>query len=334
MFEGLRVLVAGDLVADRWIHATPQRVSREAPVLVFRQESEQLDPGGAANVARNLAALGATVDLFGAVGRDASGRELLARLEAEQIGIAGVERLAGAVTPTKTRVYAAEARRSPQQVLRLDREPLDAPSPGSFVASRRLLARALQSADALLISDYGYGYAGRELAELARAAADSGLPVVLDPRREAARFAGITAWTPNVGELAQLTQRDPDWLADEEELCLAAEELRKEMQLEHLLVTRGNQGMSLFGAQTLTIPASGGGEVTDVTGAGDTSAAVFTLALAAGREARAAMVLANAAAGVVVQERGAAVCTARALKKALLEAPGRELLRRRRGGMR
>jgi rfaE bifunctional protein kinase chain/domain len=334
MFAGLRVLVAGDLIADLWIHATPQRVSREAPVLVFRHENERLDPGGAANVARNLAALGAKVEVFGAVGRDASGRELLARLEAEEIGIDGVERITGTITPTKTRVYAAEARRSPQQVLRLDREPLEASKPGSFAASRRLLARALQSADALLISDYGYGYASRELAELARAAADAGVPVVLDPRREAQHFAGLTAWTPNVGELAQLTQRDPDWLADERELCLAAQELQSRMLLKHLLVTRGNQGMSLFGAQSLSIPASGGGEVTDVTGAGDTSAAVFTLALAAGRDASAAMVLANAAAGVVVQERGAAVCTPRALKKALLEAPGRELLRQRRGGAR
>lgn len=331
MFRGARVLVAGDLIADRWIQATPTRVSREAPVLVFRQESERLEPGGAANVARNLAALGAEVELFGAVGRDASGRELLAQLEAGGIGVNGVERCADAVTPTKTRVYAAEARRSPQQVLRLDREPADGPAPGSFASSRKLLARSIQSADALLISDYGYGYAGRELAELARAAADAGLPVVLDPRRNAHLYAGITAWTPNVGELAELTQRDPEWLADEHELGIAAEELRTRMQLEHLLVTRGNQGMSLFGAAPLSIAASGSGDVTDVTGAGDTSAAVFTLALAAGKDARAAMVLANAAAGVVVQERGAAVCTPRELKQALLEAPGRELLRKRRG---
>lgn len=330
-FRGLELVVAGDLIADRWIHATPRRVSREAPVLVFAHESEELCPGGAANVARNLVALGAKVRLYGAVGRDASGRELCAQLEAAGIELSGVERLAQYTTPTKTRIYAAEARRTPQQVLRLDREPRTAPAPGSYRVTRKHLAKHASAADALLISDYEYGYADRELAQLAAELARAGTPVVLDPRRAESGFEALTAWTPNLAELAALTQREPTWLEDETELSLAAEELRKARRLQYLLVTRGNQGMSLFGEarapRGLSIPASGSGEVTDVTGAGDTAAAVFTLGLARGLEARAAMVLANAAAGVVVLERGAAVASPRQLRAALAQAPGREWLR-------
>jgi len=320
-FSRLRVAVAGDLIADRYLFASPRKLSREAPVIVLCHERETLGLGGAANVARNLRVLGAETELFALAGRDASGRELAALLEEERIGCECVLSLPGWVTPTKTRVLAAEPRRSAQQVLRIDREPAE-PAPAAKCAeiARRLRARAA-GFDALVVSDYEYGLVGEELGELAREWAAAGRVVVLDPRRALEPFRGISALTPNVGELARFTAAEPARLDDPAALARAARELLARTGVRWLLVTRGNQGMALFGeglAQAgLFVPASGSGEVTDVSGAGDTSAAVFALALAAERPAFEAMQLANAAAGVVVLEHGAAACTRAQLERAL-----------------
>jgi len=320
-FSRLCVAVAGDLVADRYLYASPRKLSREAPVLVLRHERETLGLGGAANVARNLRVLGAKTELFGLAGRDASGRELAARLDEEHIGHAGVLSVPGWVTPTKTRVLAAEPRRSAQQVLRIDREPSDAaPAARRAEIVRRMRASAAQF-DALVVSDYEYGLVGEELGALAREWTAAGRTVVLDPRRALAPFRGITALTPNVGELARFTGAEPERLDDPAALARAARELLGQSAVRWLLVTRGNLGMALFGAGVpsagLFVAASGTGEVTDVSGAGDTSAAVFALALAASRPAAESMQLANAAAGVVVLEHGAAACSRADLERAL-----------------
>jgi rfaE bifunctional protein kinase chain/domain len=320
-FSSLRVAVAGDLIADRYLYASPRKLSREAPVIVLRHERETLGLGGAANVARNLRVLGAQAELFGLAGRDASGRELVALLGEEEIGHECVLSVPGWVTPTKTRVLAAEPRRSAQQVLRIDREP-SGPAPAAKRAeiARRLRARGA-GFDALVVSDYEYGLVGEELGALASEWAEAGRTVVLDPRRELEAFRGITALTPNVGELARFTGAEQGRLDDPAALARAARELLGESAVRWLLVTRGNLGMALFGeglpAAGLFVEASGTGEVTDVSGAGDTSAAVFALALAAGEGAPEAMRLANAAAGVVVLEHGAAACTHAQLEQAL-----------------
>ncbi len=324
-FGKLRVAVAGDLIADRYLYASPRKLSREAPVLVLRHERETLGLGGAANVARNLRVLGAKTELFGLAGRDASGRELVARLEEEKIGYEGVLSLPGWVTPTKTRVLASEPRRSAQQVLRIDREPSQpAPAGKRAEIARRLRARG-DEFDALVVSDYEYGLVGEELGALAREWAAAGRTVVLDPRRELESFRGISALTPNVGELARFTGADPARLDDPAALARAARELLESCGVRWLLVTRGNLGMALFGegisAAGLFVVASGSDEVTDVCGAGDTSAAVFALALASGSGAAEAMLLANAAAGVVVLEHGAAACTRAQLERALGGSP-------------
>ncbi len=320
-FSRLRVAVAGDLIADRYLYASPRKLSREAPVIVLRHERETLGLGGAANVARNLRVLGAQTELFGVAGRDASGRELVALLGEEGIGHECVLSLPGWVTPTKTRVLAAEPRRSAQQVLRIDREPSEpAPAGKCNEIARRLRARGAEF-DALVVSDYEYGLVGAELGALAREWAAEGRVVVLDPRRTLEPFRGISALTPNVGELARFTALEPARLDDPAALARAARELLAQTGVRWLLVTRGNLGMALFGEGVadagLFVEASGTGEVTDVCGAGDTSAAVFALALAAERPAFEAMRLANAAAGVVVLEHGAAACTSAQLERAL-----------------
>ena len=325
-FAGLRIAVLGDLIADHWLYARPSRLSREAPVLVLRHEREELGCGGAANVARNLRALGAEVAVFGAVGRDATGRELAAALAAERIEIGSIASVPGWTTPTKTRVLAAESRRNPQQILRIDREPSE-PIPADVRATvASALHRRIAEFDAVLVSDYEYGIVGREAADLARAFLESGRTAVLDPRRGLEMFTGkLTALTPNVGELATFARRSVDDLVSAEAVRSAARELLERVASRWLLVTRGNLGMALFGEgiplEGLWIPASGDGEITDVCGAGDTAAAVFTLALAARLETGEAMRLANAASGVVVMESGAATCSSEQLVAALTHAP-------------
>ena len=330
-FSSLTVLVVGDLIADHWLYASPRRLSREAPVMVLRHERERMGAGGAANVARNLRALGADVSILGAIGKDATGRELLTLLESEGIDTSGVELVPGATTPTKTRVLAAEPRRSLQQVLRIDRDPAT-PLPTEIRA--RVAARAFalgQLADAVVVSDYEYGCASREVGAAASELATNGRVVVLDPRASIDGYEGLTALTPNVGEVAHLARGAafvPEGLDDPVALRHAARELLERAGCRHLLVTRGNLGMALFGhvadgipEEGVAVEASGSGEVTDVCGAGDTAAAVFALALAARAKPAEAMVLANAASGVVVMEHGAAVCRPRQLAEALLTAP-------------
>ncbi|MDP6838670.1 MAG: PfkB family carbohydrate kinase [Planctomycetota bacterium] len=327
-FAALRVAVVGDLIADRYIHAEPKAVSREAPVMVLRHRSEHLGAGGAANVARNALALGARVRILGAVGRDRHGRELVNILAADGADTEAIQFLDGWDTPTKTRVLAAEARRSPRQVLRLDRDP-GAPPPAEWRVELASQVRALAGeVDVLLVSDYAYGTVGRELGAAALSAVATAT-VVLDPRvslthfKAAGEHCGLAAATPNQGELALFAGVPTPSLDCDEALARAAQAVRAELGCRHLLVTRGNRGMALFGADggNLFVPISGSGEVTDVCGAGDTAAAVFALALAAGTGAPEAMVMANAASGRVVMENGAVVCTPQALVAALEQAP-------------
>ena len=219
-----------------------------------------------------------------------------------------------------------ECSHTDHQVLRIDREP-NGPAPEADRARVHAAADELSDDfDALLVSDYGYGLVARSTAELARGFRDADRVCVLDPRSDVERFEGaLSALTPNVGELARFVRVDARALDDVREFRAAAMELHRRLAPRWLLVTRGNLGMALFGEgcppEGIAVEASGDGEVTDVTGAGDTAAAVFTLALAARAYPAQAMVLANAAAGVVVMENGAAVCTPSGLASALPTAP-------------
>ena len=278
----------------------------------------------AANVARNIVALGAEVSWIGAVGADESGREILRLLEGEGVDTEHALLVPEWATPTKTRVLASEPRRHPQQVMRIDKEPeTRLPDEAREALASTLFERA-GSFDAVLFSDYEYGVLGEEAAEVGRALARGGTPVVLDPRREAHAFHGFSAWPPNVGELSLLSGVAEADLAHGPRLAEAAQALLAEFGCRWLLVTRGNLGMALFGEGLpvggAAVEASGHGDVTDVCGAGDTAASVFTLGLAAGVDPAQAMAMANAASGVVVRERGAAVCKPQELEEALLHA--------------
>ncbi len=313
-FPGIRVGVVGDFMADVYVLGTPSRLSREAPVVVLRWEGEQVGPGGAANSANNLLALGARVAAVGHLGDDVPGRVIRERFRAGGADVGGLRLLRGDRTITKTRFLAGDVHRSKQQVLRLDREPEDGPAPG---LARRVAASARRLAprvDAWLVSDYGYGTVTPRVYEALRAGPGGDRRVVVvDSRRRVREFKGATALTPNEEEAGTAVGQE---ISRPEQVAAAGRALLAGTGAGCVLVTRGNQGLALVGpgGEEWLVPPSGGDEITDNNGAGDTVAAVFTLALAAGASPLDAARLANHAGGVVVMKVGAATLTREELR--------------------
>jgi rfaE bifunctional protein kinase chain/domain len=305
-FPRVRIVVAGDLIADEFIYGQIERVSREAPVLILKYDATEIVPGGAGNAASNAAALGARVEILGVVGADESGRRLRAVLGASA-GTRGIVTAAGAVTPVKTRILAGGVHSAKQQVVRIDRAG-GRPSPAIARRVERALARAIRRADAVILSDYGHGLVTPELWRRALAAAHVARPplVFVDSRYALAGFTGLTASTPNESEVeALLGVRIDDHPAV---LEAAGRELLRRLRARAVLVTRGSRGMALFeaGRPTDHIPIVGSDQIADVTGAGDTVIATFSVALAAGATFGEAARLANYAGGLVVMKRGTA----------------------------
>jgi len=318
-FRRVRLVVAGDLIADEFIYGRVERVSREAPVLILGYDATEIVPGGAGNAASNAAALGAAIDVIGVVGRDDPGRRLLEALPA-RARTRSVLRANDYVTPVKTRILAGGVHSAKQQVVRIDR------AGGSTVRTferhvRLALTRAVSRADAVIISDYGGGLMTPTVLRRVRSATRGKMPiVVVDSRYALAKFTGMTACTPNESEVeAMLGVRIGD---DSEALELAGRRLLQQLQSAAVLITRGSRGMALFvpDERTEIIPIVGSDQIADVTGAGDTVIATFTLALAAGATFTEAAHLANYAGGVVVMKRGTATVSAEELLTAVGEA--------------
>jgi len=309
--------VLADLVVDEFVGGEITRVSREAPVLILRHSETRLVPGGGANAANNLADLGAQVVLLGAVGDDAAGRSLVQYFRKKGVGVASIRILRNWTTPTKTRYLAGFSHTTRQQVLRVDREP-QSPIPA---AAREYLARRARQlarrAGAVLASDYGFGAVTPALVRGLRLRGAP--PVTLDSRYALLdyRGAGVAAATPNEPELEALYHARIG--ADRSALERLGRRALRLLGLRALLVTRGKDGMALFesGRPAEEIPVFGAPEAVDVTGAGDTVIATFTLALAAGASYLEAARLANYAGGIVVMKRGTATVTQAELLAAL-----------------
>jgi rfaE bifunctional protein kinase chain/domain len=305
-FEGRRVLVVGDLIADQFVSGEISRVSREAPVMILRHERTETVPGGAANCALNLATLGARASVVGAVGDDEAGRQLVERLTAAGVDCRGVLVEPQLRTTTKVRILAGHAHSPRQQVVRLDYEPAplaDAALLGRVAANVRA---AFEGAEAAVVSDYNYGVAcAATVGALRESARAGGAPVLVDSRFRLREFAGFTSATPNEDEVEQVAGRR---FADADELASEGERLRAALGYRSLLVTRGRHGVLLLeeGARALHVAAVGSHDAVDVTGAGDTVIATYSLALAAGADFADAARLANHAGGVVVLKRGTA----------------------------
>src|ERR1700731_554405 len=317
-FPTKTVVLLGDFVADEFQYGEISRVSREAPVLILSHRETKLVPGGGANAANNLAALGARARVVTAVGRDSAGDALVEYFRAKRVDVSGIVRVKGWSTPTKTRFLAGWAHTAGQQVLRVDCEPETSLPQTAHKKLEHLLRTKLRSADALAVSDYGFGVATPQLVRQARTKRKGGLVITLDARYQLKAYAsaGLTSATPNEAELEALHHTTIG--QNVEELTRCGAESLAAMKLRSLLVTRGRDGMALFEARDgLTrIPIHGSQQAVDVTGAGDTVLAAYTLALACGASALEAAHIANIAGGLVVMKRG----TATVSREELLEA--------------
>lgn len=320
---GRRVLVVGDLIVDEFIRGRPERVSREAPVLILAHAATTVLPGGAGNAAANVAALGGSASLVARIGD--TDREQRAAAALRDVDCSGLLRAPGYRAPVKTRILAGGLHASAQQVVRIDQAARE-PDSDAASAVERAAREALGAADAVLVSDYGAGLVTpRLVSRIQAAAAPRAVPVVVDSRYDLLQYTGVSAATPNEPEVEQalgVTIGD-----DPRRLERAGRELLARLQAGGLVLTRGSRGMAVFAPDrpTVHIPVSGTDEVADVTGAGDTVIAAITLALAAGAALDDAARLANHAGGVVVMKRGTATVSAAELRRAVrADAPRRE----------
>jgi D-glycero-beta-D-manno-heptose-7-phosphate kinase len=312
-FRDKKICVLGDVIADVYIYGRPHKLSREAPVVVIKYEHESLCPGSAGNTVNNLLALGARVFPIASIGRDEAGDRLMAHFSNQpSVDTKGLVRYNGR-TVTKTRILAGDTHTSKQQVIRIDRE-IETPIPDEVrLELRRRLAEVASEVDAIVLSDYEYGLIDDEMIAFAADIVRDKI-VVGDSRYNLKKFRGITLITPNESEAYALAGMGGG--RDIEEVGAA---IMASMDVQALLITRGNKGMSLFLRRggIHHIPISGSDEIADVTGAGDTVAAAVALALASGADFLTASKIANYAAGIVVMKRGTAVVTLDELRKAI-----------------
>lgn len=312
-FDQTQILVVGDVILDRYWHGAASHISPEAPVPVFKVGQEDDRPGGAGNVSLNIAALGAGASLIGVVGDDSAGQELSRRLSAAGINTE-LQISPDKPTITKLRVISRH-----QQVIRMDfEEPFERADSSEFLAKA---TRLMPKVNVLVLSDYAKGslYDCQALIALARR---HRVPVLVDPKgNDFTRYRGADILTPNLQELEQIVGP----CRTEQVLVSKSTALMEELDVSALLITRGEQGMSLLrpNQPELHLPARAR-EVFDVTGAGDTVIAVLAAAIAAKQSLPQAMALANLAAGLVVAKLGTATVSAPELRRALLHEAGVE----------
>lgn len=312
-FPGLPVLVVGDLMVDRYIRGAVSRLSPEAPVPVVDVQHEEFMPGGAGNVAANIAALGGRPILISLVGEDADGKRLLSTLRDRGVDVSGVVVEGSRPTILKTRVLAGH-----QQVVRFDREDR---APFSHGLVDRILASVrerLSQSKGVILSDYGKGMVSRRLLKSVLGWAHrQGKLVTVDPKIEHfLSYRGVDCITPNLKEATEGIRAFPP--KNDAEVDELGRRILRRLRCHSVLITRSERGMSLYreGKPPLHIPSQAR-EVFDVTGAGDTVIATLSLALAAGVSLGDAARISNAAAGVVVAKLGTATVSPAELRKAL-----------------
>lgn len=321
-FTGVRVLVVGDVMLDHYIAGQVRRISPEAPVPVACVRKRWTAPGGAANVARNLARLGLQVALTGLAGRDEAGEAL--RRELAAVGIDdGLVYSAARSTTRKTRIIAQG-----QQLLRLDEEVIAPPRPEESAALRGKILELLPACGAVVLSDYGKGVLlddaenGGLCAPVITAARERGIPVLVDPKGgQWRRYAGAQCVTPNSAEFALACGLEAGDAPDRRERETLAGRLRESYGLERILLTRGAKGMALFaGGEPPCYIRAAVREVADVSGAGDTVIATLAACVAKGLDWKESARVANTAAGVAVGKMGTAPVSLAELNQALRES--------------
>jgi rfaE bifunctional protein kinase chain/domain len=311
-FTEARVLVIGDLTLDEFLTGQVERISREAPVLILRHETTKQVPGGGANAVYNFAQLGAKVLAVGLLGKDDQGKALRGLLEAAGVNTDGVLIDPHRPTVTKTRISGHSRQSVTQQIVRIDRKSDELPDMDLQLQLAEYTKEQSHSVDAVICSDYGDG----TLTQPVIAAALSAPRTIVDAQKHLERYQGATLFTPNLPE-AELAVGYK--ITDDVSLTQAGSDLIALTQAQYVLITRGEQGMSLFdrAGSEHHIPAFNRTEVFDVTGAGDTVAAALTLGLTSGASAWEASVLGNLAASIVVRQFGTTTTTPIEMKMAL-----------------
>ena len=311
-FDSARILAIGDVMLDRFIIGSVSRISPEAPVPVVDLTSEIFKPGGAANAINNIRALGGKVIAAGVIGDDTSGRKLIDLLKQSGINTEGIIVIKNRPTSVKTRIIAGQ-----QQIVRIDREKRDGIGTERTQQILDFVNKKIADIDAILISDYDKGVITNKLLEdVIPLAKKCDKPVIVDPKVEHFfDYKAVTIVTPNIKEASAATGISP---INETSIRNMGQWLLTQLECHAVLITRGNDGMSLFekdGAVT-HIPAVAR-EVFDVTGAGDTVTGIVALCLAVGAVMVDAAIIANTAAGIVVGKLGTATATKEELKHQL-----------------
>lgn len=302
MFEGKKILVAGDFISDVYIFGNIGRISREAPVLILDYQSEKIVAGGAGNVASNISSLGGIAFPLGIVGADKNGERLKNIISEKNSDCRGLIEDESSSTISKTRIIAGGRATVSQQIVRIDRESLE-----PHVMEEKLLEtldEILPQIDGIVLSDYGSGTITpaiqKKIIDFSRA---HGIPSIVDSRYSIEKFVGINFVKQNDSELARFYRRE---LKSEEMLHRAAWKLQKRLKSDGILITRGEKGMTLFESDGAIhdIPVEDVSEVFDVTGAGDTCVAAMILGLASGMTPAESARISNIAAGIAVRKLG------------------------------
>lgn len=319
-----RVLVIGDLILDEYIEGEVQRISREAPVPVVIAQRHDYKPGGAANTLVNITALGAEATAIGVVGNDNFGLQLKHLLHEAKIQTDPICTVNEVTTTTKTRVSAQSRQSVMQQVLRLDHLPERQLSSASLNQVKQQIQAQLKQHDIVIVSDYGNGVIVPELIEIVRKEAEAAdIPWIVDSQEDLRLFHGATLLTPNQPEAEQNLGYQ---INNQETLLKAGQTLLQETGAQALLITRGDEGMSLFEVSGAyhEVSALNRAAVFDVTGAGDTVVATLAVALGSGCNSQEAMLLANLAASIVIRRHGCSTTHPQEMRATLLEMQKKE----------
>ncbi|MBE9181301.1 D-glycero-beta-D-manno-heptose-7-phosphate kinase [Oculatella sp. LEGE 06141] len=311
-FNQASILVVGDLTLDEFLTGQVERLSREAPVLILRHEETRQIPGGGANAVYNLAKLGATVKAVGLVGKDEQGQALRTIFAAAQIDTQGVLVDSLRPTVTKTRISGHARQSVTQQIVRVDRKSDELPDTDLQLQLAQYIRQQVATVDAVVCSDYGDGVLTPPVIEASLAHSRS----VVDAQSDLSRYVGAMLFTPNLPEAEKAVGYA---IATPQDLKRAGQDLLTLTQAQHILITRGEEGMTLFdrSGNQATVPAFNRTDVFDVTGAGDTVVAALTLGLTAGASVWEAAILGNLAASIVVRQFGTATTSIEEMKLAL-----------------
>jgi len=311
-FSEARVLVIGDIIMDEYVWGEVARISPEAPVPVVEVKRETKMLGGAANVIRNIATLGATPILCGVIGNDRTGRETLDEMARMNLTSDGIITEESRPTSIKTRVVAQN-----QQVVRFDRESRADIRSESIQKLLGFMKKTLNSIDAIVVSDYGKGVVSAPLMKgLRQLVRDDSVVIAVDPKTgNFEYYYGVDVITPNHHEAATFCRFE---ISDQKTLVQAGNHMLKELDCRSVLITQGKEGMTLFEkGGDMTHISTLAKKIYDVTGAGDTVIGTFSLGLASGLDLRSAAIISNFAAGIVVGEVGTSTVSAEDLKRAI-----------------